>query len=369
MIYLIPILLCLFGVCYYDLTYRATNFSASKIILWYAIMVILILIIGFRFEVGGDTIAYMGDYIWRPALDKWELNFYDIYQPGYTFLCAIGKSISPDFYVFQFIHAILMNVMLFYFIRRNCKYVFSALFAVFICTYLYFSTEILREVLAVLIFSLNIDSYLKKQWSRYYLGVLLACFFHISAIFLVVLPAFHKLRVNAVYFCIILATGVAMFFLDHLLSALSTIVFISDKINAYSDIKSVGILADILNVTRNALFPILFCYIVKYFAKKEIQFENLIAVMGIVGIASYFNPIIFSRAVNYFVLFFCISTVSFAVPALKSGKTVLRQYSMIFTILFFVLYGSDSIMYRKYERWVPYYSIFNPISVNRDNYN
>lgn len=56
----------------------------------------LTLLIGLRFKVGGDTLSYMGDYGWRKGLADWEFDLTDKFQPGYTLLCSIGKSISPE---------------------------------------------------------------------------------------------------------------------------------------------------------------------------------------------------------------------------------------------------------------------------------
>lgn len=363
--YLIPILMCIIGVNTYEFKNKQ---SGSRNLLWYSICIYLILLIGLRFEVGGDTLNYMGDYQWRVPLSEWKVNFLDKFQPGYTFLCALTKSISSEFYVFQLLHAALFNILLFYFIKSYTPYIFAALIAVFFCCYLYFATEVLREVLAVLVFALNYKSYEKKKWVPYYLGVLLALLFHLSAIFLVVLPLLRKLVFNKYYIIGILFFFLVLIFSRNLLNMVSSFPLFMGKIDGYINSTSTGVLSDFLNLGRYFFLPLLFMILAKNFGKRSVKFENMLCILCLVGLASYFNYIIFGRLTNYFILFFAISVVDFCVPAIKSKGRVIRQYGTVITLLFFILFGSQFMMYKRYTRWVPYYSIFNPISVNRDNY-
>lgn len=328
----------------------------------------LTLLIGLRFQVGGDTLSYMADYNWRKGLTVWEFDLTDKYQPGYTFLCSLGKSISPEFYVFQLIHASIFNTLLFIFINRYTRFFFASLLSIFFTCYLYFSTEILRESIAVLIFALNYKSLVKGQWLKYYLGILLCCAFHISAIFLIILPFIRKLKVNRYYFLLLAITFLAMVFLKNILNSLSQFALLSDKLNSYKGLTSTGMLADLLNLSRTCIFPICYCVAVKYMSRLEIKFENMIAIMSLLGVAAFFSPIIFNRATNYFILFFSISIADFCMQSLRQYKSVIRQNAIVLTLCFFTLYGSGYAMYGRYRRWVPYYSIFNPIQIDRDNY-
>lgn len=368
MIYCIPIFLTIVGIVKFDFSSRATKDSVSKNFLWYTILLSLILIIGLRYGVGGDTWNYMGDYQWRVPLQEWEYKPLDPYQPGYTLLCALGKTISPEFYVFQLIHAFIINCLLFYFIVNNTKYWFSVLLAIFFTCYFYFTMEILRESLAVMVFVLNYDSYKDRKWIRYYLGVILSCTFHLSACFLIFLPFLSWLKINKTYAIICVVFFIGMFFLKNILESLTSIALVGEKISNYVDEDTHGLLADILTLIRKAIFPLVFCVVAKKIYKRDVEFENMIAIMCLFGIASFFNAIIFYRATNYFILFFSLSIVDCSLKILKSQRKVLKQYALLLTILFFITYGSEFYMYGKYKRWIPYYSIFNPVNVNRDSY-
>ena len=114
------------------------------------------------------------------------------------------------------------------------------------------------------------------------------------------------------------------------------------------------------------IIPGAFGYTAKYICHYNIKFENIISLLGLIGIASYFNPIIFSRFTNYLMLFFAVSVSDCAVSLLRSRSIALRHNSTILIVCMCLLYGSSYLMYRKYTLWVPYYSIFNPQHVSRD---
>ncbi|MDE6577706.1 MAG: EpsG family protein [Muribaculaceae bacterium] len=363
--YAIPLILSLIGVNSFEFKHTS---SKKRYLLWIVICVYMILLIGLRFEVGGDTLSYMGDYQWRPSLSEWELNFLDKYQPGYTLLCAVGKSLSNEFYVFQLIHATIFNVLLFYFIKKYTRYIFAAFISVFLCCYLYFATEVLREVLAVMVFTINYESFKEGKWLKYYLGVVLAMFFHVSAVFLLFLPLLRNLRFNRNYFLILLGLSFFLFLSRNILTAISSFPLFMGKIDSYINSTSTGFLSDFLNLLRYFFLPFCFAIVLKFFIHREVKFENMLAILCLVGLASYFNYIIFGRLSNYFILFFAISIVDFCVPALKSRRKMIRQFGALFTVVYFALFASQFIMYKRYTRWMPYYSIFNPVSVNRDNY-
>ncbi|WP_369683354.1 EpsG family protein, partial [uncultured Muribaculum sp.] len=183
LLYIIPFVLTILSSIKYDINRKNDIWEKYGLLF---LFVYLILLIGLRYEVGGDTINYMGDYDWRVPLSQYKLSFNDKFQPGYIILCSLGKSISPDFYVFQLIHSALLNTLLFLFIKNNTKYVYTSLGIIFLTCYFYFSTEILRESIAVLIFSLNYKNLINRRWLSYYTGVLLCFMFHLSAIFLVI---------------------------------------------------------------------------------------------------------------------------------------------------------------------------------------
>lgn len=359
--YLIPIILTLLSSIIFDIN----NKKNGKYI-WWILYIYLTLLIGLRFEVGGDTINYMGYYEWQKDLDDFSFDYGGMLQPGYNFICAVAKSISPKFYVFQIIHVIIVNTLLFIFIDKNTKYRFASLFCCFFVCYFYFTCEILREVIAVLIFAFLYKPLQEKKWAQFYGGVAICTLFHLSAIILIIFPFLLKIKFSKSYIYVVMITIIGMVFLNKILGMAQNFLLIGDKIAGYAS-ENHGFLADFLTFLRRGLFPIAFALLVKYGCKRKLLFENQIAVLGIFGIMAFFNPVIFGRVTNYLILFFVIAFATEIVRFIKSSSIRLHHNAMILGISFLILYSSYYMLYNMYRLYVPYTSIINPISYHRDN--
>ncbi len=341
--YIIPLFVCLIAIFRYDMA--QTRQREGKLV-WIFLYVYLIVLMGYRYEVGGDTLNYMGYWNYQEDLSDWQLTFKEQFAPGYSLLCALSYTLSPEFYVFQLIHSFILNSLLFYFICKNAQYKFSSLMVVFILTYLYFSTEILREVIAVLIFSFNCSNLKNRKWIPYYCGVFLSVLFHYSAFILVIFPFLTWVKFDKKYIWCCLITGVLLMFLLPIISLFEGVVVVGDKLSGYSQDTTHGILADFMALLRSWIFPLLFVLFMKYGMHRSIKYENLIAIMTLFGFAAYFSPIIFSRFSNYLILFYAISLADILIDCIRSS-TVTRNNAIILFFCFILLYGSDYIMYRR----------------------
>ncbi len=363
--YIIPLVYTLYCAIVYDIN----KSQYGKWHHWFVLFVYMTLFMGLRYCVGGDTVNYMVDFTWVPELENYTIISANRYNPGFNLLMSIGKSITADFVGFQLLHSFLLNLLLFYFIHQYSKCPFYVFFISLFVFYYYFSTEILREAIAVLVFALNYKNLVKRLWVRYYILVFISVMFHTSALFLVVLPFLRWIKFNKAYLLIYMLTVIVGLNVKSILNV-GTIQIIFDGISNYIEEDTHGMLADLLNLVRNALFPLSFALYVKYGTKKagSLEFENMIAIMVLLGTLSYFNPIIFSRLCNYFILFFVISFADCSIRMLKSHFVQLRQWSIMFFIITIFVYGSNFVMYNYYTRLVPYYSVFNPIKIDRDSF-
>lgn len=364
LIYLIPLVLTVWGAIHFDI-----NKNKGGNILYQFLLIYLILIIGLRFEVGGDTLVYMEDYLWRGNLTEWEFTWTDYYEPLYSLLCAIAKTIGSDFVYFQLLHAIIFNYCLFYFISKTTAYKFSALFFCFIYYYLYFSTEILRESLAILVFILNYKNYEKGNWFKYYCGVAIAMLFHISAIILIIFPFARKLQFNWKYWLILLGSIIVFFNLDWLFSMLSNVEKIANKLAVYEDVSLTesGILGTILATliySRFTILPLIIYLWDKKILKQQPQYEGLICLYTLLGVGTWFYPAIFERFPNYITPLFFISITNIIVPSFLKAATLSRKF-VASLLLFLIIIVYASFPARIYMRYIPYYSVFNPHSVTR----
>lgn len=361
-VYIFPLLLVVCGIFQFDIKkYRGGT------LLYRFLWVYLVLLMGLRFEVGGDTLIYMEDYVWRVDITQWKFSWIDYYEPFYTLLCAITKTISEDFVFFQLTHALILNSCLFYFISKSTQYRFSALFFCLIYYYLYFSTEILRESLAIFVFILNYKNYEEGNWFKYYLGALIAILFHISAIILLVFPFVRWMKFNRTYWLILCCSIVAFSQLDAFFSMFGGVAKISEKIGFYEDKEVSGFLNILLALfafARFTLLPMAIYLWDKKILKEHPKFEGLICFYTILGVGIWFNPVIFERFPNYITPLYFISLTNILVPSFLKSATLSRKFAgTIFFCAIIIIYASYPI--RIHKRYVPYYSVFNPHSVER----
>ena len=364
-VYIVPLFIILAGIIQCDLygSQKAVKPIMGMLFLY------LTLMIGLRYGLGGDTLNYMGDYQWRVPLGEWRPSIFDQFQPGYVFLCALGKTISPEFYVFQIIHVLVLNTLLFIFIYKNTRSPFLPFLFVYLTSYIYFTTEILRESLAVMVFLFNYKNLSSGKWIKYFLGVFLSCMFHVSAVVLFAVPFIKWVRFDKRYIYMVGIISVFAIGVEKVFNMIASIAIIGDKLSLYKDMGSIGLLAGLMNILRRTVFPLAFVLMMKYGMHKEVKFETPIAIMTLAGVAAYFFPLVFGRVVNYFIIFYLVSFGDAMVDLFKSSAKVLVNNAKIMIILFVIVYMSSHVMYRAYERFIPYYSIFNPVLVDRDNYN
>lgn len=358
-------MITLYGAIQYDIKGKK---SSKECICFVFLYIYLVLLIGLRYEVGGDTLNYMGDFELRKDLSEWSYEYDDNgFQPLYTLLCAIAKSISSEFYVFQIIHAIIFNGLLFCFIHRNVKYKYTALLLSFLIYYFYFSTEILRESLAVMVFLFNYKNLQESKWVRYYIGVGLSCLLHVSAIFLLLLPFLKWVRFERIYIVSLIIILFVMLQLHDIFSLFGNVSPLKGKISSYESTGFGGYLFSFINLMMYFVFPALICFLSRVLLKHPSKYENMLCIISLLGVASLFSFIVFSRFINYLLPFLAVAISEFFMETLK--RKTLRQYAFLITCLSLFVYSANYIYLKRYTLWIPYHSIFNPVHVERSFYN
>jgi hypothetical protein len=339
---------------------------------------VLIFVAGFRYHVGGDSLAYEKYFADLPNLSEW--NDFDFstaeYEVSWYILNAISKSIDDSFYVFQIIHAIIINTIIFWFIKKYSENKWLSLLLYFFFNYLYFNMEVLRESLAIVVFLLAVPLLLKRKWIPYFLICFIASSFHSSAyitfLFPFLLRDFKTWQTVMIYLTITLTF---LFFTPKdLVVGLGFSGSLERKANAYSTINITlyGYLASLLS-----LFPFLVIYYIRKRLEKANTFDKLIYIYLILGLIACFIPG-FYRFQNY------LSII--ALIYLADSVVLLKQYefstsfklisfwmmiSLIFINQFYYL-GRSTAHYEKdtriYNKYYPYHSIFSPkIEEKREN--
>lgn len=186
MIYFIVLFALLFCIYYYDYAKGKNLYSFS----YWGFFVVLVIIAGLRYRIGNDSVVYENDYQNLPTL--WELFKFDYsstrYEPGFIIFASIPRAFSSDFMLLQFFEAIYINAIIFWFIQKNTDHRFFCLTIYYIVLFLYFTTEIMREALAVGLFLLAWPYFRDGKWLKYYCFAILASICHTSALALLILP-------------------------------------------------------------------------------------------------------------------------------------------------------------------------------------
>lgn len=375
MIYVVVFILLLIPVVKYDL--MAKSGGENK---WYYFnLIVLILLAGLRYRVGGDTLMYMSMYNEWPAFD--ELKYFDfetaLYNPLWYVYTSIPRSISDEFWVFQMIQAFIVNSVFFWFFKKySPQYYFSVILLYYVGYYCYFNMEIMREILCICVLMLITPCLLNKKFIPYFIGCTIATYIHFSAIIMFFLPLLFLLFRKPSWKLLLLILGCVIVFLNvvNLAALLVSIFSINDKlavlIEKYMDNQSniAGMISQFIT-----FLPVLGIVYLRE-QNQDIDYKDkfLPIVMGIVFAFSLAMGFVgFARFVNYFIPFVLVVTVHTVYYYLSNVKLKLRQVSSTIllatlSVLFFnysYYYVRDMSDYYPDTKFclifAPYHSIFD----------
>ena len=171
----------LFGVYQYDIKRKEKSISGT-------ILQIIVInsywVAGCRCVVGEIQFAICD--ILKNILRFLRVNIfsYALFDPLWLLLNSAIKIIWDDFFFFQFVHAILLNILLFYLMKRNIQVISLLLFFFYFSyLYLYYNNGNTFEKYWLLLFFLYALRFYKSgNWGKYYLMVFVCFLFHSSAV-------------------------------------------------------------------------------------------------------------------------------------------------------------------------------------------
>jgi|SRR5690554_487807 len=369
MIYLITLLILVFLSARYD--FNSEREFSNK---WYnLVLIVLILIAGLRYKVGGDTIEYFSYF---ESIKPWsDTNISDIILGKYALLWNVFattcKTLSKDFYVLQIIQASFVNLTIFWFIKKYSKYKFTSVLIYFIFIYLYFNFEILRESIAVSLFLIAYSSFERKKWLNYYIIILVAFLFHPSAIILFLAPFINLIKFSVeslfisgfIFLLIIYTFSTNTGLVEELLFS----EVLETKFHQYSKY-SFNLNGIIYSFISYILFPL---YIIiqnkKINEDKKMLFKNMLLFYFIITF-TYITAPGLGRFFNYMTPFMMIYLADFLnnIYTYEHYNKFKRIYIVsIFLIVIFpkyLYYSADTSRFypdtHKYDLWYPYSSIF-----------
>ena len=366
MIYLMVFIILLFFALIYDFGTE----KYGKEISYYFILIGLICLSGFRYKVGGDTFMYMEEFPNLPDLSglaNYETGV-NKRQPLWVLFAAISKSISQEFYILQFFHAIIVNTLIFRFIKENTKYVFTSILLYYIGYYCYFNFEILRESIAISIFLFSIKYLLNKKWVVYFSLSFIAFLFHFSAVILFLFPLLLNLKFSFLRALILFSLGI--FFSKYFSAFVDSVNLVGGFVTSMKDYVeySPSLWGVIFIIITYIVYPTIIYKTLDSYLKIKSNLYFFLNIYILIGAATGFF-FIFFRFLNYLtpILFIFLSEFLqgfFRKKDLRPirifvATTIFLCISVIYMSTYFadnsrLVYGS-----RWYSRWYPYYSIFD----------
>lgn len=390
MIYFIIVILLLVFTYFYDYKREKRGIQIS----FYLTLFLFISVAGLRYKVGGDTSIYMDFFDDVHTLNNLKESDFvrSRFAPGFVFLTSLIKTICNDYVFFQLVHAIIVNGVIFFFVKKHCRNFFFAIFIFFNFLYFYLLFEQVRESFAVTIFLLAWPSFKKGIWWQWYFASVLAFLFHISAFIMFFLPLinlpglkwFFTYGKKTIYICfgVLILAFVIQTTLFRYIEMVAVTESMLDRAQAYGDLNSIetfNLNKIIGSIIQYIAYPLLSLYCL-WDARKQRNYDNnnvmnneLVAESKMVLLSIYISLFsifvgIFVRYNNYFFLFSIIVMADWAFSKIHIARKYIRL-GYIYWILFFIpmlgfnFYMTHLVSINKtgtlkgYMMYYPYYSV------------
>ena len=328
--------------------------------------VCFILLAGLRFYIGSDTHNYVYDFSIMPDIS----NLFDYhrfesrYQFGWDAYVCIIKSLFGNFVYVQLITAIIVNVLIFRFIKRSTTSIFLALLFYFILNYFEYNTEIMREAIAVALGLVAIRYYQRGKKKQFVLLLILAFEFHISAIILSIVPFLLNIKYSRKLLILVFINSVFIPIVFSQISGLADLLYLftgSDPeylleyLNQSLD-TSRNLLYYVDLYVSNLLIPIL-CMLI---LKNKMQYTGLVVAFIIIRSMGMFTYA-FYRMGNYFAPFYWILLADAVYYFWLRTRVNKQLLVMLLTVFLLFIYQRTQLSsypkypgHKLYERYIPY---------------
>jgi len=355
---------------------------------WYKILLVLfILLSGLRYRIGGDSIAYLYYYYNTiPYLSDFcfeEFPEYH-YEPFFLLFNMIVKSLGGKFFVVLFIHAIVVNVLIFKYFKKHSQFPFLCILIYYVWMYALFNFEVMRASISIVICLFANDLLLEKKWIKGYLLYILAIGFHYSAVAMLLTPFLFRLKVNKFGYFFLLLSFIAGFWIAaHLnkylfLFELTDSTTTSDKLDYYMSSDSLSNSIDLqgylLHVIPAFLYPIIAFKIIK--RKNEKGATPLIMLEPLIMIGLMYqlmtNSILMLYRVTYFFVIYLIMCYAELIAHIIKSNKHLNSLAVIRAIIFLLPFINNATSYYRaiydpnqqpaaynFRKYVPYSTVFD----------
>lgn len=369
MIYLIVLILLVYLSFIYDIREKTKNRA-----FWYRFMLLVfILIAGLRWRLGVDTPNYLEFFYYRyPTLGKFSFADYGIGKdPFYVLINSVVKTLGGRFFIVQLIHASIVNVLIFKYIKKHSSYFFTCILLYFLTSYFTLNMEIMRASISVVICLFAYDYILDKKWLKGYLLLCLALMFHIQTIVMFVLPILFFLRLNKLGIAIIFGAFFVSIYINIIFGEYLMMLDVVSEVGAekaeqYLNSDTFGDQTKNLKFMAVMYFPYIIysiaslLYLKKYDKGNPLLRLEPFLLFGVIFVVMELNLYIAYRFVDYFKTYFILFFSELLLSLIKQrgcrlSRGVVFVRAFIIFIPFFFMVGFSR--YRQMKRFYPYSSV------------
>lgn len=367
MIYVFILILLFLGIFKYDLK----NIPVNNNILFKFIGFLLFFIAAFRYYNGGDTLNYVTSFNFIPALENITTADYENfrYQHGYTFFVSLLKSIYNNFLIQQIVTALIVNIVIFRFIKKYSSFAFFTTLVYFLLNYFEYNMEIMRECIAVSLGLLAYENIMNKRYMLAAVFIYIAYQFHVSALILLLIPFLANVAFTKKSFYIILSVSLiipAIYMAVPNLEQYAMLIFnqedwVNDNYLKQEYNAALSLNFYITHILKYVIIPFSVVWYIN--RRQQANYNGLVYVYSLLQLLSMFSYA-FYRFANYFAPFYWIALATSMCMLLKENRKWSAAVFSVFLILFLYLYQIDQLQWNDitneyfYNRYIPYNSVF-----------
>ena len=386
MIYLITLIIVLSFALFFD--FGLVSNPRLKKICYYFLFAWLTAISAFAYNVGSDTATYMQEYafISNHTFDSWDdFSSLENRQVGWMLLNIVCSRIYGKYVLLKFVIALFANFAVFHFIKKHTKYIFLAVLLYYVCSYLNFNFNSIRQTMSLAVFLMGYDFLIEKKWIKYYICVAIAFMFHFTAILCALFPFLYLLKPTLKRIIIILCVlfGVVIYAMLHmgaesladlflqygdyieLFTNRATMIeiYFGDNAMKYEGLNLFGMIFMIINA-----LPIVLVVIggIKHVNLLPHITINILLFYLLLFFLNYIIPIVFMRLLMFIEIIYFCALSDFLIVFSRKYFSLWRIPCL--SLLCLVLLGPVRVLFSEnassgrplYIQFYPYYSVFDP---------
>lgn len=368
------IILAFIAICAYNYDLKGYEHNKNKI--QWILIVILIALSGLRNKIGSDTIGYEYNFNLYPDVFTMIKNktFLESSQPLWVLYNGLIKTLFGNFVFFQLIHAAIVNLLIFNFIRKTTPFVFSVYLVFCIVSWWDLNFEILRESMCVALFLNALLMLIDKKWKYYIVMAAIASLIHSFAIVMfIIVPIIIYVPKKILYTCFPILLLYLLFVINHS-DIMSIILTFGDYLSVDKNDRIMAYMDDVESFTTqntNGMIQIVLCGVISPVLlilksepdKRNFLFNKLLLLYLILYILQG-QLVILHRFLNYLYLVPIIYSIKLLLSTNNKGRVNKYIVGIAMLLLVYVKALSfyhapafQSSWYYDY-RYIPYKSIF-----------